>query len=81
MTTIRAFIKGHPLLSYVAVTFIISWGTILLVVGPGEVPLTPGTLPMAIFLAASLFTWQPTGCSWCWSTTALSEPFKTHHVK
>ena len=41
MTTIRAFIKSHPLLSYVALTFAISWGEILLVIGPGGVPLNP----------------------------------------
>jgi hypothetical protein len=35
MTTIRAFIKGHPLLSYYALVFIISWGGFLLVGGPG----------------------------------------------
>jgi hypothetical protein len=31
MKTIRAFIKGHPLLSYVALVFAISWVEILLV--------------------------------------------------
>jgi uncharacterized protein len=35
MTTIRALIKSHPLLSYVALTFAITWGTILIVVGVG----------------------------------------------
>ena len=35
MTTINAFIKSHPLLSYVALTFAISWGAILIVAGPG----------------------------------------------
>ena len=39
MTTIRAFVKSHSLLSYVALTFAISWGTILLVIGPRGVPL------------------------------------------
>jgi membrane protease YdiL (CAAX protease family) len=35
MTTIKAFIKSHPLLSYFALTFAISWGGALIVVGPG----------------------------------------------
>jgi membrane protease YdiL (CAAX protease family) len=38
MKTIRAFIKSHPLLSYFALTFAISWGTILIVAGgPGGI--------------------------------------------
>jgi hypothetical protein len=43
MTTIKAFIKSHPLLSYFALTFVISWGGILLVVGlgPGGFSATP----------------------------------------
>jgi uncharacterized protein len=35
MTTIKAFVMRHPLLSYVALTFAISWGGILIVAGPG----------------------------------------------
>jgi len=35
MNTIKAFIKKHPLLSYFALTFAISWGGFLLVGGPG----------------------------------------------
>src|SRR5215207_7845109 len=43
MKTIKAFIKIHPVLSYFALAFAISWGAILLVVGlgPGEVSATP----------------------------------------
>ena len=38
MRTTKAFIKRHPLLSYIALTFAISWGGILLVVGgPGGI--------------------------------------------
>ena len=40
MTTIKAFIKSHPLLSYFVLTFAISWGGMLLVIvvgGPGEI--------------------------------------------
>ena len=38
MTTIKAFIKRHPVLTYYALTFAISWGGILVVVGPGGIP-------------------------------------------
>jgi membrane protease YdiL (CAAX protease family) len=42
MNTIRTFIKRHPVLSYYAMVFAISWGGILLVVGlgPGGIPAT-----------------------------------------
>src|SRR5215217_7261854 len=42
MKTIRAFIKRHPVLSYYALVFAISWGGILLVIGlgPGGIPAT-----------------------------------------
>jgi membrane protease YdiL (CAAX protease family) len=42
MNTIRTFIKRHPVLSYYAMVFAISWGGILLVVGLG-----PGGIPAA----------------------------------
>jgi len=32
MTTIKAFIKSHPMLTYFDLTFAISWGGILVVV-------------------------------------------------
>ena len=36
MTAIKAFIKRHPVLTYFALTFAISWGGVLLVIGgPG----------------------------------------------
>jgi membrane protease YdiL (CAAX protease family) len=39
MKTIKALIKSHPLLSYFVLTFAISWGGILIVVGgPGAIP-------------------------------------------
>ena len=38
MTIIRAFIERRPLLSYFALTFAISWGGFVLVVGPGGFP-------------------------------------------
>ena len=39
MTTIKDFIKSHPLLSYYALVFAISWGGVLLVIGgPNAIP-------------------------------------------
>ena len=60
MTTIRAFIKGHPLLSYVALTFTIFWGTILLVVGPGGVPVTAEHIVTLITLGYPAMLAAPT---------------------
>jgi membrane protease YdiL (CAAX protease family) len=40
-TTFQAFIKRHPVLTYYALTFAISWGVVLLVIGgPGGIPAT-----------------------------------------
>jgi uncharacterized protein len=41
MTTIRAFVKNHPLLSYLALVFAISWGGMLIVAGPGGIQSYP----------------------------------------
>jgi membrane protease YdiL (CAAX protease family) len=40
MTPIQAFIKRHPVPTYFALTFAISWGAILVVAGPGGLPAT-----------------------------------------
>jgi protein-S-isoprenylcysteine O-methyltransferase Ste14/membrane protease YdiL (CAAX protease family) len=37
----EALIKGHPVLTFYAVVFLISWGGTLIVVGPGGIPTTP----------------------------------------
>jgi hypothetical protein len=42
MTTFISFIKRHPVLTYYVLTFAISWGGILIVVGPGGIPGTAG---------------------------------------
>jgi hypothetical protein len=37
VTTIKAFIKRHPVLIYLALTFAISWGSLFFVIGPGGI--------------------------------------------
>jgi uncharacterized protein len=59
MKTIKAFIKRHPLLSYYALVFAISWGGILLVVGlgPGGIPATKEQVGALMpFMLLALFT-------------------------
>src|SRR5215207_9347563 len=54
MRTIKAFVKSHPLLSYFALTFAITWGGFVLAVGPGGIPATKEeftTLPLGAILA------------------------------
>jgi membrane protease YdiL (CAAX protease family) len=54
MNTIKASIKRHPLLSYFALTFAITWGLFVLAVGPGGIPATKEeftTLPLGAILA------------------------------
>lgn len=38
MTTMRAFIKNHAVLTYYGVVFTISWGGLLILAGPGGIP-------------------------------------------
>jgi hypothetical protein len=52
--TIKALIKRHPLLSYFALTFAITWGGFVLAVGPGGIPATKEqftTIPLGAILA------------------------------
>src|ERR687897_2641979 len=45
MTTIKAFIKRHPALSFYALAFAITWGGLIMVVGgPSEILGTPELL-------------------------------------
>ena len=57
MTTIKAFIKKHPLLTYFILTFAISWGGILISIGPsgilGTKEVSAGLLPF-VYLATLL---------------------------
>jgi uncharacterized protein len=52
MKTIKALIKRHPLLSYFALAFAISWGGILLVVGPSGISANrlPSDMQIALLL-------------------------------
>jgi uncharacterized protein len=55
MTIIQSFIKRHPVLSYFALTFAISWvATLLVIGGPGRIPATPEEITRlfpAVYLA------------------------------
>jgi membrane protease YdiL (CAAX protease family) len=52
MTTIKAYIKNHPVKTYFALTFAISWGAILIMIGSTGIPATKeqlnAQLPVAI---------------------------------
>lgn len=57
MTTIKSFIKKHPVLTYFVLTFAISWGAILILVGPEGIPVSSDQavmLGMAILLGPSI---------------------------
>lgn len=57
MSTIKTFIKKHSVLSYYALTFIISWGGILLIVGPRGFPGTTEETDslLSLFVVMALF--------------------------
>jgi uncharacterized protein len=57
VTTTKAFIRTHPVLSYYTVVFGISWGGVLMVVGPGGLPGTSeevGSLMPVVILTCLL---------------------------
>jgi len=49
--SISVFIKRHPVLTYFALTFTISWGGILIVVSPGGIPGTTDQIEMLFPIA------------------------------
>src|SRR5829696_3999721 len=54
MKTIKSLIKRHPLLSYFALTFAITWVGFVLAVGPGRIPATKEqftTMPLGAILS------------------------------
>ena len=65
MKTIKAFIKRHPLLSYFALAFAISWGGMLFAVGlgPGGFSATPQQVQMAVPYAVPAMILGPTVAS------------------
>jgi len=64
MTTIKAFIKRHPVPTYFALAFALSWGGILIMVGPDEIPISTDqavVAGMAMLLGPSLASILLTG--------------------
>jgi hypothetical protein len=51
MSTIKTFIKRHPLLTYFTLAFAISWGGVLIIVGPSRIPGTTEQIEMLFPLA------------------------------
>jgi membrane protease YdiL (CAAX protease family) len=41
MSSIKAFIRSHPVLIYFALVFMLSWGCMALMIGPGNFPISP----------------------------------------
>jgi membrane protease YdiL (CAAX protease family) len=46
MNTLKAFINRQPVLTYSALAFAVSWGGVLVAVGPGGIPATPEQVDM-----------------------------------
>jgi hypothetical protein len=56
VTPIKAFIEKHPVLTYYALVFAISWGGILMLVAPGGIPGEPEEVARLFpFTLAALF--------------------------
>lgn len=64
MTSMTAFIKSHPVLTYFALTFAISWGGVLLVIGgPSGIPATAEQLKLLLPLVVLALTAGPSVAS------------------
>ncbi|MBI5031410.1 MAG: hypothetical protein HZB51_12850 [Chloroflexi bacterium] len=59
MATINTFINRHSVLIYFALTFVISWGGILYVLGPNVMPAKEGEIELLMPLMYSLFIAGP----------------------
>lgn len=59
MTTIKAFITTHPVLSYYVVAFALSWGGVIIVVGPAGFPGTTTQIPRLMPLVILTFLAGP----------------------
>lgn len=59
MSTVKAFIQRHPVSTYFALTFAISWGGFLGVVGPHGFPGTPGQLKTLMPIAVAVMIVGP----------------------
>lgn len=51
MSTIKDFVKRHPVVSYYVVVFTISWGGMLLLAAPGGIPGSPEEVERLFFPA------------------------------
>jgi len=59
MTTIKNYIKRHLKLIYFVLTFAISWGCILILVGPGGIPITTELSEMLVHSSLVVTTMIP----------------------
>lgn len=60
MTTIKTFIQRHPVLTYFALVFAISGGGVLIILGPGGLPITAETFESIPLLALMAYLAGPT---------------------
>jgi uncharacterized protein len=64
MTTIKAFTKSHPLLSFYALAFAITWGGLIMVVGgPSEIVGSPEKFEMQFPLVLLAWLAGPSAAS------------------
>jgi uncharacterized protein len=57
MTSVTAFIKRHPVLTFYILAFAISWGGILIVVGPGGYPSPERLEPQSPLVLRVMLAW------------------------